>query len=57
MVWDEEICWKTFIWKIGKWWKDNIMIDVEDMGSEYCRWMELNRLSPVEDFSIGDADF
>jgi hypothetical protein len=18
MVWDEEICWKTFIWKIGK---------------------------------------
>jgi len=33
------------------------MIDVKEMGSEYCRWMEPNRSSPVEDFSIGGADF
>jgi hypothetical protein len=30
----EEICWKTFIWKSGKKWKDNIMIDFRLMGSE-----------------------
>jgi hypothetical protein len=30
----EEICWKTFIWKTGNKWKDNIIIDFRQMGSE-----------------------
>ena len=33
------------------------MVDVKEMGSEFCRWMEANRSSPVEDFSTGGADF
>jgi hypothetical protein len=33
------------------------MIDFKEMGSEYGRWMELNRSSPLEDFSIDGADF
>jgi len=57
MVWDEEICWKTFIWKMGKWRKDNITIDVKEMGSWVLQMDGTNRSSPVEDFSIGDADF
>jgi hypothetical protein len=30
----EEICCKTFIWKTGNKWKDNIMIDFRQMSSE-----------------------
>jgi hypothetical protein len=57
MVWGEEICWKTFIWKIGKWWKDNIIIDVKEKGSEYCRRMEPSRSSPVEDLVLANLVF
>ena len=40
MVWGEEICWKTVIRKTGKRWKDNIMIDLREMGSKYGRWID-----------------
>jgi hypothetical protein len=33
------------------------MVDVKEKGSEYCRWMEVDRSCPLEDFIIGGADF
>ena len=27
------------VWEIGKWWKDNIMIDFRETVSEYGRWI------------------
>jgi hypothetical protein len=36
----KEICWKNVVWKNGKKCKNNIMIDMREMGFEDSRWME-----------------